>query len=114
MPFVNIHIGKVITHDVKDALANRIAESMPIIPGKNRDNTMIEISDGRDMYMFGGRADIIFTEIRVYQEISIEIKRAFVMRLADVFAEILGIPESRQYFNIMEMPEWGVGSRYLV
>lgn len=113
MPFVNVHIGKPIDEAVKDAVASMIAENMPIIPGKNRDNTMIEISGNRDMYMFGGKEEIIFVDIRVSGTIEYKIKEAFIAKLSGELERILGIPEKKQYFNILELPEWGIGSRYL-
>ena len=53
MPFINVHIGKKLTDAQKEELAAMIASHMPILPGKTRDNTLIEISSGRDMFMGG-------------------------------------------------------------
>ena len=113
MPFVNVHVGKNLTKPQKDELAGMIAENMPIIPGKNKDNTMIEISGGCDMYMFGGSSEIIFVDVRVYKAVSDEIKNAFVAKLSEGFERILGISAERQYYNIIELPGWGLRSQFL-
>ena len=113
MPFINVHIGKNVTREQKDALAAMIADNMPVIPGKNKENTMIEISDGCDMYMFGGSAEIIFVDVRVYKAVPNEVKGAFVAKLSEGFADILGIPADRQYYNILELPGWGLRGSFL-
>ena len=107
MTFINVHIGKKLTDAQKEELAAMIASHMPILPGKTRDNTLIEISSGRDMFMGGEKRELIFVDMRVMKASPYEAKDEFVATLSAEFAAMLGIPVERQYYNIIEMQEWG-------
>lgn len=107
MPFMNVHVGKPLCGEKKAELAASIAQIMPTLPGKTQDNTMIEISAGREMFMGGEQRELVFVDMRVFQASPLEAKEAFVEKLSAVFENVLGIPSARQYINIIEMPEWG-------
>lgn len=107
MPFINVHIGKKLTEDEKADVAAMIAENMPLLPGKTKDNTMIEISAGRDMFMGGEKRNLVFVDMRVYHESPVEAKDTFVKALTKGFEELLGVDAASQYYNIADMPQWG-------
>jgi len=107
MPFINVHIGKKLSEEEKARVATMIAENMPLLPGKTRDNTMIEISAGRDMYMGGEKRALVFVDMRVYHESPLDAKDVFVKALTRGFVELLDIAPDRQYYNIADMPQWG-------
>lgn len=112
MPFINVHIGKPVSEEQKTEIMKKIAASMPLIPGKTADNTMIEISAGRDMYMGLEKQPLIFVDMRVNGPSPLESKDHFVQTLSKIFDETLGIPENKQYYNIAEMPGWGARGGY--
>ena len=107
MPFINVHIGKPLTEEEKARTAAMIAENMPLLPGKTRDNTMIEISAGRDMYMGGEKRPLVFVDMRVYHASPLEAKDTFVKALTKGFEELLQVDAAHQYYNIADMPQWG-------
>ena len=109
MPYLNVHIGKPVSEEKKTELMLAIAGHMPLIPGKTIDNTMIEISAGRDIYMGGEKKPLIFVDMRILGTAPLECKDAFVKALAGEFEKILGIPGRNLYFNIIDMPAWGSG-----
>ena len=112
MPFINVHIGKKLNEEEKAAVAAMIAENMPLLPGKTRDNTMIEISAGRDMYMGGEKRALVFVDMRVYHESPVEAKNTFVQALTEGFVRLLDIAPDRQYYNIADMPQWGARGNF--
>lgn len=112
MPFMNVHIGKPITEEKKKEVMLAIASHMPIIPGKTIDNTMIEISGGRDMYMGGEKRELVFVDMRVMGPAPIEAKDEFTKAIAGEFEKLLGIPGKNLYVNIMEQPGWGSGGGF--
>ena len=107
MPFINVHIGKALTEEKKTEVMEAIARSMPIIPGKTVDNTMIEISGGREMFMGGEKRELVFVDMRVFGPAPQEAKEKFVEALTKIFEDLLGIAGDRQYYNIIELPGWG-------
>ncbi|HIU45738.1 MAG TPA: hypothetical protein IAC59_00590 [Candidatus Fimadaptatus faecigallinarum] len=113
MPFINIHIGKQLTAEQKAELYQMVAERMPILPTKDRDNTMVEISAGRDMYMGGEPRELIFVDMRVFKPSPEAAKREFIATLAAEFDKRLGIPADRQYYNIIELDTWGAHGKLL-
>lgn len=110
MPFINVHIGKELTEQKKVEVMEMIAKNMPIIPGKTSDNTMIEISAGRDMYMSLEKKPLIFVDMRVMGPAPTDKKDEFIKTLAKGFEDILDIPGDKLYFNLQELYEWGTGS----
>ncbi len=113
MPFINVHISKSLDASQKAELYNMIASRMPILPTKTRDNTMIEISAGRDMYMGGEPRELIFVDMRVFKPSPEAAKREFIAALAAEFERLLGIPAGNQYYNIIELDTWGAQGRLL-
>ena len=112
MPFINVHIGKPVAEAKKEELMKAIASHMPIIPGKTVDNTMIEISGGRDMFMGGEKRPLIFVDMRVYGPAPNSAKDEFVKTLVKEFEDRLEIPAGNQYYNIIELPGWGSGGGF--
>ena len=112
MPYINVHIGKPLPEEKKTELYNAVASHMSVIPGKTVDNTMIEISAGRDLYMGGEKRELIFVDMRVYGPAPAAAKDEFTAVLAKEFEDRLGIPKDRQYYNIIELPGWGSGGRF--
>ena len=112
MPFINVHIGKPISEDKKEEVMKAIASHMTIIPGKTIDNTMIEISAGRDMFMGGEKRDLIYVDMKVNGPAPTESKDEFVKALVADFEKILDIPGKNFYMSIAEMTGWGVGAGY--
>lgn len=112
MPYINVHVGKPLPEEKKSVLYEAIAEKMPVIPGKTVDNTMIEISAGRDLYMGGEKRELIFVDMRVLGPAPVPAKNEFVAALSKIFNDLLGIPKDRQYYNIIELPGWGAGGGF--
>lgn len=114
MPYINVHIGKTLSEETKMQLMHAIADCAAIIPYRNINNTMIEISDGRDMYMGGEKKDLIFVDMRVWGNVDLEIKNKLIDALQKEFKTLLGIENNKLYFNMIELNEWGMGSSFEV
>lgn len=110
MPYLNVRIGRPINEEKKFELMQAIASHMSIIPGKTIDNTMIEIDSGKDIYMCGEKRDLIFVDMRIFGTAPVECKNEFVKALVGEFERLLEIPGKNQYFNIIDMPQWGTGN----
>lgn len=113
MPFINVHTSKPLSPEQKAELYRAIAAHMPILPGKTRDNTMIEISAGRDMFMGGEPRELVFVDMRVFKPSPEGAKREFIAALTAEFEARLGIPAEQQYYNIIELSEWGLRGQLL-
>jgi len=112
MPQLNISIGKAVTKEQLEKLQLAIGGIMPLIPGKNIDNTVISVNSGLDMYKGGARWEGAFVDVRLYKSSPEEAKEEFYKKLCEVFAEVLSINASHVQANFIELPKWAAGGRY--
>jgi len=112
MPFIHLHIAQELTPQKREELQLAIGAIMPLIPEKNMNNTMIELTDGAPLYMRGGAINGAFMELRVYKASPEDAKAAFFAALSTLLEEKLGIAPGDVYGNITEMAHWCAGGKY--
>ena len=111
MPYVHLNVTRKLTEEQVQKTRETIASFMPIIPGKNRENTMIHITDGCTMFR-GDSDECMFLEARLYKAAPLENKTEFVQKVTAALCEEFGIAPERLYINIIELNEWGSNGRY--
>lgn len=106
MPYININASTPMTQEQMRSLREAIAELMPLLPTKTRDNTMIQIQP--DCFIQIGDPDqpCAFVDIRLFGSSPEKDKELFVHSLCKLLEEQLGIPQSRIYMNIAELYRW--------
>lgn len=112
MPYVHLNVSKELTAEQIEAARDAIATIMPTLPSKNRNNTMIHISGGCHLTMGDEGESCSFMEVRLYKSSPEENKKEFVAKAADILNSLFDIRKERMYFNMIELPEWGVGDRF--
>ena len=107
MPY--LHIATTESIAALGELREEIAALMPILPTKNRENTMIHIVP--DSFMAMGDADqpCIFVDLRLYGPSPLAAKQDFTAKLCALLHERLGIASNRMYMNVIELESWGAG-----
>lgn len=111
MPYVHISTTKPLTKNEKEELSEKVAALMPLLPGKSRDNTMIQIDDGCFIRM-GDKKECVMIDMRVYKASPEENKKEYSEKLMAMLEEELGIPLANIYFNITEMEHWASRGNY--
>jgi len=109
MPYVHLNASRPFTDAEADALRDAIAELMPLLPGKSRENTMIHITGGCALSKGDPSAPCLFIEVRTYRASPDDAKREFADRLTAMLGERLGVPGGNIYMNIIAMDEWFTG-----
>ena len=113
MPFVNITTAKKIDYATKFRLYGKIGELMPILPGKNLDNTQVCISDGVSMFMHGKAEDGVFVSVQCYKKSPEDSKKEFSKKVYDALKEVLELDsEDCVYMNFLEFENWASGGNY--
>lgn len=112
MPYLNLRTSTRLDAGRREAVRAAIADHMPILPEKTRDNTMIQIDDGCHLYMGAGEEPCAFIDLRVYQPSPMEAKRAFIEKLCAALASLIDTPVNRIYVNLIEMENWGANGVY--
>jgi phenylpyruvate tautomerase PptA (4-oxalocrotonate tautomerase family) len=109
MPYVHIRTTAELNDAQKSDLLETIAPLLPILPGKNRHNAMIDLEGGCYMAMGDTAIPCAFCEIRLYRQSPADAKEQFAAKLTSVLGEKLNVPADHVYLNYMEMDHWGLG-----
>lgn len=112
MPYVHLNVSRKLTEEEISAIRDAIAEIMPALPGKNRENSMIHIDGSCAISMGDPAQPCAFLEVRLYQASPEENKKDFVKKAAAVISGLTGVQEEKIYINMIELNTWGVGSRF--
>ena len=113
MPFVNITTAKKINDGKKADLYSKVGAIMPVIPGKNLDNTLVCINDGASMFMKGSPNNGVFVSVQCYKKSPEESKKEFSRKIYAILKEVLELDsESCVYMNITEFDNWATNGNY--
>ncbi|MCL1859528.1 MAG: hypothetical protein FWF92_09905 [Oscillospiraceae bacterium] len=112
MPFVNITTAKKLDDETKFKLYSKIGEIMPVLPGKNTDNTLLCINDGVSMFMNGKPNDGIFVSVQVYKKSPEDSKKEFSEKIYSALKEILKTDGGCVYMNFIEFENWAANGNY--
>ena len=112
MPYVHLKVSRPLSAEQIEAARLAIADIMPALPGKTRDNTMIHITGSCALSMGDEAKPCMFLEVRLYKPSPEENKKDFVKKAAQALCALFEIDPERMYINMIELPEWGVGERF--
>jgi len=112
MPYVHLNVSRPLSAEQIEAARLAIADIMPVLPGKNRNNTMIHITGSCALSIGDEAKPCMFLEVRLYKASPEENKKDFVKKAAAVISSLTGVAEEKIYINMIELNEWGVGSRF--
>ena len=112
MPFVNITTAKKLDDSVKSELNLKIGELMPVIPGKNIDNTLLCINDGVSMFKSGKPNDGVFVSVQCYKKSPEDSKKEFSEKIYSALKDILKIDGGCVYMNFTEFENWAANGNY--
>ena len=108
MPYIHITTNTALCEEKKAALLEQIAPLIPILPGKNRGNAMVQLDGGHFMAMGDPALACAFCEIRLYKQSPAPAKEKFAAALTELLAKELGVAPDHVYLNYMEMDHWGL------
>ena len=113
MPYVNITTAKKLDCETKTALYAKIGEIMPVLPGKNLDNTLLSINDGIDMFKCGKPNGGAFVSVQCYKKSPEENKKEFSGKVYEILKDVLDLDgEDCVYMNFLEFENWASNGNY--
>ena len=112
MPYVSITTAKKLDDGTKNKFYSRIGELMPVLPGKNSDNTLVCINDGVSMYMHGKPDDGVFVSVQCYKKSPEENKKEFSQKIYAILKDVLEIDGGCVYMNFIEFENWAANGNY--
>ena len=113
MPYVSITTAKKIDGAAKTKIYSKIGELMPVLPGKNLDNTLLAINDGVDMFMKGKPNDGVFVSVQLYKKSPEASKKEFSQKIYAVLKDVLELEsDGCVYMNFTEFESWAANGNY--
>ena len=113
MPYLQLNTTVRLDDAEKHSLCEEIGEIMPLIPGKTRDNTMMNIVDGCFIEKGANGNPCLNLEVRVLGAVGDEQKNDFIVKISEFFEKKLNIRQDFMYINIVEFFDWGSGGKFI-
>jgi phenylpyruvate tautomerase PptA (4-oxalocrotonate tautomerase family) len=111
MPYIQVNVSQTLKEHQKEQLKATLGEAITLIPGKTEAVTMVDIADGRAIYLDGKPVNGGFIDLRLYGAADRASKEALTEALFEAMDKLLGISPQHLYLNIFEMDSWGVGGK---
>ena len=114
MPYVHITTSKKIEDAAKETLNQEIGKIISTLPGKDKDNTLLAITDcGTSMFKSGAPNHGVFVEVRLYKQSPEENKKELAEKMYDLLKKTLELPEDGcVYMNYLEFDNWASNGNY--
>ena len=113
MPYVSITTAKKLDGGEKSKLYSKIGELMPVLPGKNPDNTLLSVSDGVDMFMKGKPNQGVFVSVQMYKKSPEDSKKEFSQKIYETLKDVLKLEaDGCVYMNFTEFENWAANGNY--
>ena len=108
MPYIHITASNDLSTQTKNEILEEIAAFLPTLPGKNRNNAMIQIDGDRFMAMGEPGTPCVFAEIRLCGASPEAAKEQFASYLTELLVRKTGTAADHVYLNYFEMDHWGL------
>ena len=108
MPYIRLSIAQKLTQEKQEELVNGIGEALSIIPGKDGRGLIVDMEDGKTLFVGGKKQeDMIFVDVRYYSNFPHTIKQSFTVAVFETITKVLGTPKERAFLTITEYNSWG-------
>lgn len=107
MPYIGINASKSLSAPQKDALKTALGAKISLIPGKSESKLMVDISDGRTMYLAGEQRDLAYVDVKCFGSAEFAHKKAFTEAAFEVVQQATGLPQDGIYLTYSEFENWG-------
>ena len=108
MPFIKVSATKTLTEEDRKQLTDGLGAAIEVIPGKDRRGLIVDIEDGKTIYIGGIKQEnMVFAEVKYYSNFEYQIKRKFTAAVFEAFTKVLGTTPDKAFLTINEYNNWG-------
>ncbi|WP_369281801.1 phenylpyruvate tautomerase MIF-related protein [Oscillibacter sp. GMB15532] len=107
MPYIGINTSKSLSDTQKDALRTALGEKITLIPGKTESKLMVDISDGRTMYLAGEKRELAYVDVKCFGSFEFAHKKTFTEAAFEIVQQATGLPQDGIYLTYSEFENWG-------
>jgi phenylpyruvate tautomerase PptA (4-oxalocrotonate tautomerase family) len=112
MPYIAINTSAALSPVQREKVKAELGRLISIIPGKAEADLMVDIFDGRKMYMGGAAVPAAYIDLRVYTKADAEAKKRFTKETFALLIRELGVKQENLYMTITEFENWGYGGEF--
>ncbi|MCL2124888.1 MAG: hypothetical protein FWH33_02730 [Oscillospiraceae bacterium] len=108
MPYIRLSVTQKLSQEKQEELVNGIGEALSIIPGKDGRGLIVDMEDGKTMFVGGVKQDnMVFADVKYYSNFEYHIKKDFTVAVFNAINKSLGVPKERMFLTITEYNNWG-------
>ena len=108
MPYIRLSVAQKLTQEKQEELAAGLGEAIGVIPGKDGRGLIVDMEDGKTMFVGGVKQDnMVFVDVRYYSNYSYNIKKDFTVAVFSAIKKVLGTADEKMSLNITEYNSWG-------
>ena len=113
MPYIRLSIAQKLTPEKQEELSGAIGEALATIPGKDGRGLIVDMEDGKTMFVGGKKNEnVVFIDVRYYSNFPYTIKSAFTTAVFEVVTRVIGTPKESAFLTITEYNGWGGFGNY--
>ena len=108
MPYIRVSTTQKLNERQQEALVSGLGKALEVIPGKDGRGLIVDMEDGKTMYLGGTKQDnLVFADVRYYSNFEYHIKKNFTTAAFDAISKVLGTSKDRMFLTITEYNNWG-------
>ncbi len=108
MPYIRLSVTQKLSDEKQTELTRGLGEALSVIPGKDARGLIIDLEDGKTMFVGGNRQDnFVFADVRYFSNFEYHIKKQFTQAVLKVFEKVLGTTPDKAFLTITEYNNWG-------
>ena len=108
MPYIRLSVTQKLSQEKQEELVNGLGDALGLIPGKDGRGLIVDMEDGKTMYVGGVKQDnMVFADVRYYSNYEYHIKKDFTVAVFNAINKTLGTSKDRMFLTITEYNSWG-------
>ena len=108
MPYIRLSVAQKLAPEKQEELVKGLGDALSIIPGKDGRGLIVDMEDGKTLYVGGVKQDnMVFADVRYYSNFEYHIKKDFTVAVFNAINKALGTSKERMFLTINEYNNWG-------
>lgn len=108
MPYIRVSTTLKLNDEQQAALAQGLGKALESIPGKDGRGLILDVEDGKTMYVGGVKQDdFVFADVKYYSNFEYHVKKKFTVAAFNAMSRVLGTSKERMFLTITEYNTWG-------
>jgi len=108
MPLIRLSVSKELTEESRQQLVDGLGEAMRKIPGKGPEMLMVDLEEGKTMYIAGvTQENTVFADIQYFSNFKHSHKQEFTAAAFEAVNKAIGTAKDKMFLTITERNTWG-------